>query len=139
MKNIDSQIKPKLEIPFIITTTVRSLLFLLFIIFAVITSRSPIWLTFFLVFFFYEIGVYSYTFHENEIILKYFYLRKKVIRKDQITRIVIKKSFIGDKIEIDWKKSPRHSTRIIKIPMSWFRKKDLKDDETIEFLKSIYL
>jgi hypothetical protein len=73
---------------------------------------------------FYELGVYKYTFNTGDITIRFLYGRKKIIAKDRIIRIAL--SRLKDKLEIHYRKSSRHSTRIIRIPNGLF--KPLCDD-----------
>jgi len=59
----------------------------------------------------YKYTFYKVTFTQSEITLHYLYGTKRIIPCDQIVRLVISNKLM---IELSWKKSSRHSTKIVK-------------------------
>ncbi len=85
---------------------------------------------------FYELGVFKYTFIEDAIIVKYLYGRKKNINKNQFVKINYLQK--NRKIEIHYKKSRKHSTKIISIPVKKFDFKKFSSDELLQQLRDQY-
>jgi hypothetical protein len=70
-----------------------------------------------LILLFTKYGIYKIVFQSDEIILQYFYGRKKFISKSQIVNAVLNKKLT---IEVHWKKSSKHSTKSIKFSSTAF-------------------
>ncbi len=86
--------------------------------------------------FFFELGVYKYTFYEDNLTIRFLYGRKKVISKDKIVRIAKTDKRKRKEIEIHYKKSSKHSTRIIRIPVT---SPAYSSDSLVSELSSLYL
>jgi hypothetical protein len=93
-------------------------------------------ITFPLLFFFHELGVYKYIINEDNLTIRFLYGKKKVIDKDKIARITKSDNRRKKGIEIHYKKSRKHATRIIKIPVT---NPAYSSDELVNELSRLYL
>ncbi|MCP4129633.1 MAG: hypothetical protein GY754_01335 [bacterium] len=82
-----------------------------------------------------KVFVYTIIFDEEKIVFKYIYGRKRVIPRDQVVRAVLNKKY---KIEIHWKKSSKHSTRMIKFSSRDFLMQQIPVENINRFLSSTY-
>ncbi|HNR89405.1 MAG TPA: hypothetical protein PKM65_13775 [Spirochaetota bacterium] len=67
-----------------------------------------------LIFVFYEIGVHSYVFSAEGVVIRFIYGRKKTILPENIVRMALDDEYRTDLV-VNWKKSRRHATRTIRI------------------------
>jgi len=88
-----------------------------------------------LIFYFYELLVYKYTFDPDGFTIHYLYGRTRRITADQVVRIILTKK---NNVEINWKKSRKHSTRTIRISSEPFYSQNLPLKETVELLQASY-
>jgi len=88
-----------------------------------------------LIFYFYELLVYKFTFDRDGFVIHYLYGRKRRISADQVVRIILTKK---NNVEINWKKSRKHSTRTIRISKEPFYSQNLPLKEIVELLQLSY-
>jgi len=132
---------PALSFPVTINDLLNGALFFALVslvVLILLRSGNPNILWILLIFMFYEIGVFRFRFLDEGVVLYYFYGRKRHIMKEQIVRIAVKDTIFGRKIEINWKKSSRHSTRVFRISSWGLKKQNLTADSLVMFLKERY-
>ncbi len=80
-------------------------------------------------------GIYSIIFGNDNITIIYYYGRKRIINNNQIVRLILNQKLI---IELNWKISSKHSTKVIKFSSSQFLQNNIPLDNITNLLKSRY-